>query len=399
MKHSAPFDFDEVVDRTASNSLKWDGLHVMLSPEQAALKPLPMWVADMDFKSPQPVIDALTERAQHGVFGYSNIENTAYLDAVTGWQKRRFDWDVHRDWVVPTAGIITAIKCMIQAFSAPGDTILIQPPVYAHFRDDVLLNGRFPTLAPLTRDRDRYVYDANGFEAAIKPNTALFILSNPHNPTGNVWTREELLSMGEICARHGVLVISDEIHQDLIMNPACQHLPFASLSDDFAQNSLTCTATSKTFNLPGLQSANVFIPNPKLRAEFKRQYDRNLFPLGNVMGQVATEAAYNHGEPWLDAMLANVRANHIRFAEGVASLNCGLRVLPTDSLYLAWMDCREISSDPDHLHNMLLTKARLWFDLGSKYGLEGYGYTRVNLGCSKATVDDALGRLGTAFGS
>ena len=391
------FSFDEEVQRSGTNSMKWDGVNSMLSPEQAAADPLPMWVADMDFKSPQPVIDALVERAQHGIFGYSDIVNKRYIVAVTNWQKRRFGWDVDPDWVVQTSGVITAMKCMFQAFSAPGDSILIQPPVYAHFRDDVVLNGRFPTYAPLIRDGDDYRFDPDLFEAAIQPNTTIFILSNPHNPTGNVWSKEDLQSMGDICERHGILVISDEIHQDLIMNPDVSHTPFASLAEGFAQNSITCTSPSKTFNLPGLQAANVFIPNARLRAEFRRQYDRNVFPLGNVMGAVAAEAAYRHGEPWLEAMLSYVRGNRQHFADGVAALDCGLKVLPSDSLYLVWLDCGSLGLGASELHHHLLTKARLWFDNGEKYGVEGHGYMRANLGCPRKTVELALQRLEKTF--
>ncbi|MDE4142843.1 MalY/PatB family protein [Phaeobacter gallaeciensis] len=329
------FQFDQIIDRRGSNSMKWDGGKAMLAPEEAAADPLPMWVADMDFRAPQPVIDALVETAERGVFGYPAGGTESYLAAVTGWQKKRFGWDVDWDWVVPSAGIITAIKTIVQAFSAPGDSVLIQPPVYGHFRDDVLLNGRVPVSAPLTRTNTGYRYDPAVFEAAIQPNTKLFILSNPHNPTGNVWSADELRSMGEICERHGILVVSDEIHQDLIMNPALRHIPFASLGEGFARNSITCTAPSKTFNLPGVQCANLFIPDARLRAEFRRQYDRNMFPLLNVMGMVACEAAYTHGTPWLEGLLSYVCANHAHFARSVHGMEAGLVVSPADSLYLA----------------------------------------------------------------
>lgn len=388
--------FDEVIDRRASNSMKWGGAKVMLTAEQAAADPLPMWVADMDFRAPQPVIDALVDAAREGVFGYPAGATASYLAAVAGWQRKRFGWDVEAKWIVQTSGIITAIKTVVQAFTRPGDGVLIQSPVYAHFRDDVILNGRQPVSAPLRRTDSGYHYDAAVFETAIKPNTKLFILSNPHNPTGNVWTADELRSMGEICARYGILVVSDEIHQDLIMNPACRHVPFASLSVAFARNSITCTAPSKTFNLPGLQSANVFIPNRGLREEFQRQYDRNMFPLVNVMGMVAAEAAYAHGEAWLEELLAYIRSNHRHFAGSINGLNRGLRVLPSDSLYLAWMDCRELGMDADALNNFMLTKARIWFDKGQKFGPEGHGYMRVNLGCPRVTVDEAIARLKVA---
>jgi len=388
--------FDEVIDRKSSNSMKWAYGHALLAADEAAADPLPMWVADMDFRAPRPVLDALRAAIDHGVFGYPGGATKSYLAAVTGWQARRFGWDVSPDWVVPSAGIITALKVAAQAFSAPGDTILIQPPVYAHFHNDMLMNGRHLAHAPLVRAEDGYRFDAAIFEKAIRPNTKIFILSNPHNPTGNVWSEDELRTMGEICVRHGVLVISDEIHQDLIISPAKRHIPFASLGEDFAQTSLTCTAPSKTFNLPGLQNANLFIPNRRLREEFLRQYDRNMFPLVNVLGMVASEAAYAHGEPWLEDLLAHLRANHAHFAAAVNALTPKIRVLPADSLYLAWMDCRDLGMDAEALDKFMLTKARLWLDKGQKFGFEGRGYMRVNLGCPRAMVDEAIRRLADA---
>lgn len=298
-----------------------------------------------------------------------------------------------------TPGIITSIKIAIQAFSAPGDSVLIQPPVYAHFHDDVLLNGRKLAYAPLTRSESGYVFDKKVFEDAIQDNTKIFILSNPHNPTGNVWSEADLHTMGEICLRRGVLVIADEIHQDLIMNPAKSHTPFASLCRGFAERSITCTAPSKTFNLPGLQSANLFIPNAKLRDEFIRQYDRNMFPLVNTLGMVAAEAAYTHGGPWLEQMLAYVRGNQLHFAHRINSSTSKIRVLPADSLYLAWMDCRGTGMSAGALNRYLLINARLWLDKGQKFGVEGHGYMRVNLGCPRSTVDDAVERLLSALDS
>lgn len=394
---SVPSIFDEVIDRRSSNSMKWAYAEKLLAPDEAAADPLPMWVADTDFRAPQPVLDALADAVAHGVFGYPGGATKSYLDAVIGWQARRYGWEVAPEWVLQSAGIITILKVAAQAFSAPGDSILIQPPVYAHFHNDMLMNGRHLAFAPLTRDAEGYRFDAGVFEAAIRPNTRIFILSNPHNPTGNVWSEAELRLMGEICARHGILVISDEIHQDLVMNPALRHIPFASLGESFAQNSITCTAPSKTFNLPGLQCANVIVPNARLRAQLMRQYDRNMFPLVNVLGMVACEAAYAQGEPWLNQMLDYVRGNHRHFAQAVNSATDKIRVLPADSLYLAWIDCRGLGLDPAALDKFMLTKARLWLDKGQKFGTEGHGYMRINLGCPRAHVDEAIQRLLTAL--
>lgn len=391
--------FDEVIDRKGTNSIKWDYASKLLTEDETAANPLPMWVADTDFKAPAAVILALTEAVQHGVFGYSGGPTESYTRAITDWQAKRFGWDVSPDWLMQTSGIITTLKTIVQAFSSPGDSVLIQPPVYAHFHDDMQLNGRHLAYAPLEYTDSGYRFNEASFEAAIAPDTKIFILSNPHNPTGNVWSQEELRSMGEICAKHNVLVVSDEIHQDLIMSLDKKHIPFASLSDSFAQNSITCTAPSKTFNLPGLQCANVFIPNRRIREELTRQYERNLFPFVNILGAIASQAAYTHGEVWLEEMLSYVRQNHHHFASGIHRETTKIKVLPAESLYLAWMDCRGLDMDAETLNKFMLTKARVWLDKGQKFGLEGHGFMRVNLGCSRFTVDEAVQRITTAVAS
>jgi cystathionine beta-lyase len=391
--------FDEVIDRTKANSLKWAYGERLLAPDELAANPLPMWVADMDFRAPQCVIDALREAVEYGVFGYSRGATESYVAAVAAWQARRFGWEVAADWVLQSSGIITALKNAIQAFSSPGDSVLIQPPVYAHFHDDVLLNGRRLVFAPLERTGTSYRFDEKTFEAAIKDDTRLFILSNPHNPTGNVWSEDELRSMGEICLRHGMIVISDEIHQDLVTNPSKTHTPFASLGEAFARNSITCTAPSKTFNLPGLQSANIFVPDKRLREQLRRQFDRSMYQSVNTLGMVAAEAAYSHGEPWLEGLLEYLRENHAHFRSAVHSITSKVEVLPTDSLYLSWMDCRGLGMDADVLDRFMLIQARLWFDKGQKFGIEGHGYMRANLGCPRSTLDEAIRRLTSALAS
>jgi cystathionine beta-lyase len=388
--------FDPVIERRGTNSMKWDAAAATLTPAQAAAEPLPMWVADMDFRAPQPVVDALHEAVEFGVFGYSAGLSAGFLEALTSWQGRRYGWTVDPEWVLPSAGIITGLKTVVQTVSRPGDTVLIQPPVYGHFHEDMLMNGRRLAYAPLVREGDRYRFDPQVFEAAIRPDTAVFILSNPHNPTGNVWSADELRQMGEICARHGVLVVSDEVHQDLVLNPAAAHTPFATLGEEFARNSVTCVAPSKTFNLAGLQTAAMVIPDARLRAAVARTYERNFFPLLNSLGMVAAEAAYTHGEPWLEGLLEYVRGNREHFAQSVNSACPGLHVLPGDSLYLAWMDCRGLGLSVEELDDFMLTQARLWLDRGPKFGVEGNGYMRVNLGCPRSTVDEAISRLTAA---
>ncbi|AXF25812.1 aspartate aminotransferase [Burkholderia pyrrocinia] len=391
------FDFDTVVDRSRSNSLKWGDPTGVMSAEQARARPLPMWVADMDFKSPPAVNEALYEAVSHGVYGYPAGPTNGYLDAVTGWQKKRFGWDVPSEWVVPVASVIAAIKIVVQAFSQPGDSVLIQPPVYVHFHNDVLINGRHVTAAPLQFDGDRYRFDAKVFEDAIRDNTKIFILSNPHNPTGNVWTEEELRSMGEICLRHGVLVLADEIHCDFVLAAGRRHTPFASLDARFAQNSITCTSASKTFNLAGLQCGNMFIADKVKREEVVRTIDRNHNTRINLLGMVATEAAFAHGAGWVEELVGYISQNQRHFAHRINALDAGVRVIDMDSLYLAWIDCRGLGMTPEELEDFMLVKARVWLDKGPKFGLEGHGFMRANLGCSRQTVDLAIERISRAL--
>jgi len=391
------FDFDTLVDRTRSNSIKWGAPGASLTPEQAAANPLPMWIADMDFKSPPAVIAALHEAVSHGVYGYPIGATKGYLDAVTAWQRDRYGWDVSNEWVVPIASVIAALKTIIQAFSRPGDSVLIQPPVYVHFHDDVHINGRHVVTAPLSFDGSRYRFDAGMFEAAIRDDTKIFILCNPHNPTGNVWSEEDLRSMGEICLRHGILVVADEIHCDFVFAKGRGHTPFASLDARFARNSITCTSASKTFNLAGLQCGNMFIADRAKRGEIVRVLDRNYNTRVNLLGMVATEAAFTHGGPWVDSMVEYVAANQRHFARRINAINGGVKVIEMDSLYLAWLDCRELGVTPAELEDFMLVKGRVWLDKGPKFGVEGHGFMRANLGCSRDIVDQAIESMTAAL--
>ena len=339
------YDFDEIIDRRRSNSMKWAQARILLTPEQFEADPLPMWVADMDFRVAPPIVEAVQREISLGVLGYGGTPDS-YREAVVEWQARRFGWQAKPEWLTQSPGVISAFNIAIQAFSQPGDYILVQTPVYHHFINDVIANGRRLAQAPLIFDEGRYRFDAPAFEAAIRPGTKLFILCNPHNPTGNVWTRDELLSMASICDRHGILVISDEVHQDLVFGEGQQHVPFAMLDDSIAQNSIVCTAPSKTFNIAGLSCANIFIPNERLRQAYRAQSERNGTFFVNTLGTAACEAAYRDGEPWANAMLDYVRGNQVHFARRVSKLKLPLTVTPTGSLYLAWIDCRRLGMSP-----------------------------------------------------
>lgn len=390
------YDFDEIIDRRRSNSMKWAQARILLTPEQFEADPLPMWVADMDFRVAPPIVEAVQREISLGVLGYGGTPDS-YREAVVEWQARRFGWQAKPEWLTQSPGVISAFNIAIQAFSQPGDYILVQTPVYHHFINDVIANGRRLAQAPLIFDEGRYRFDAPAFEAAIRPGTKLFILCNPHNPTGNVWTRDELLSMASICDRNGILVISDEVHQDLVFGEGQQHVPFAMLDDSIAQNSIVCTAPSKTFNIAGLSCANIFIPNERLRQAYRAQSERNGTFFVNTLGTAACEAAYRDGEPWANAMLDYVRGNQVHFARRVSELKLPLTVTPTGSLYLAWIDCRRLGMSPAKLHDFLLRRARLWLDPGAKFGSDGEGFMRINLACPRQLVDEALSRLASVL--
>lgn len=391
--------FDLEFDRRQTSSTKW-APHRNLAADEAAADPLPMWVADMDFRAPPPVIEALEKAVRDGIFGYT-FRTDSYEEAVCGWQKKRFGWDAQPQWLVQIPSVVTGLTLILKTFSNPGDGVLVQPPVYGRFFIDVVENGRHIVEAPLQLDESSgsYSFDADAFEAAITPKTRIFFLCNPHNPTGNIWSEADLRRMGEICLRHNILVVADEIHQDLVFNPRRKHIPFASLGDVFAENSIVCTAPSKTFNLAGLKCSNMFIVNERRRKDVQNALARGGMSFVNALGAVACEAAYRDGEPWLDGLLAYIRENQRHFAAAVHQAIPALRVFKTDALYLAWMDCRGLDMPTPKLEKFMLTKARVWFDRGLKFGKQGEGFMRVNLGCPRSRVDEAVERMNAAFAS
>lgn len=381
------FDFDKLIDRTQTGSVKW-------SPRSSSgTQPLPMWVADMDFRSPAPVLEALHQAVDHGIFGYDK-PLAGFYEAVIDWHTRRHHWTPRPEWMLLTPGVVAALFHIIQTFSRPGDSVLMQMPVYHPFHAGTVDNGRHVIGVPLEAGADgRYVFDPDRFRRAIQPNTRLFILCHPHNPVGKVWSAEELRTMGEICLERGVLVVSDEIHQDFVLNPEMRHLPFASLGGELANNCIVCSAPSKTFNLAGLRLSHVFVPNPRLRGGLQRTLERTGAKSANTFGPIACEAAYRHGAPWLDALLDYLRGNHARLAESLKTNVPEISVSPADSLYLAWLDCRRLRMTPDQLNAFMLNDVGLWLNRGDEFGAEGAGFMRMNLGCPRQRLDEALSRL------
>ena len=381
------YDFETIIDRRGTGCLKWDAW----SRRGHAADDLPLWVADMDFKTVPAAMDALVERVQHGVYGYT-MATDGYYEAVQNWFATRHGWRPEREWFVKTPGVVFALAMAVTAFTQPGDAVVIQPPVYYPFRLMIQDNGRKMATSPLIYENGRYAMDYEGFERTLKESGAkLFILCNPHNPVGRCWSEEELRRIGEICLRHHVLVVADEIHADFARK-GFRHVPYASLGEEFANNAVICTAPSKTFNLAGLQLSNIFIPNPDLRAAFKRTLGRTGYDEPSVFGVTATQACYEHGAEWLD-QLKEVLDVNLGVLEAAVGRMDGVRLVPLESTYLPWLDCSGLGLDDEGIKRLVEQDAKLWLDLGTMFGPEGSGFVRMNLASPTTMVEDACARL------
>jgi cystathionine beta-lyase len=394
------YDFDQEINRKGTNSMKWEFIQsgddlLRWEPTERFFghnRVLPMWVADMDLPSPEPVIEALTSRAQHGIFGYTE-KNDSYYDAVVGWMGKRHRWKIRPEWISTTPGVVPALNMLIRTFVSPGDSVLIQPPVYYPFFSAIQNNNVQPIANPLENRNGRYRMDFSDLEAKAKdPRVKLVILCSPHNPVGRVWTGDELQRFGEICLKNNVLVVSDEIHGDLILKGSV-FTPFATISESFARNAIICTAPSKTFNLAGLQTSNIIISNEELRSRFEQTLKSNgLFGI-NSFGIVALEAAYKHGEDWLEQVLDYIE-NNLRYLEGFVREHIpSITVVPPEGTYLVWLDCRRLGLDKLGLQHLMLEEAGVYLDEGFIFGPQGEGFERINIACPRSILVEALERI------
>lgn len=377
------YDFDKTIDRRATNSYKWDS-----APEGV----LPMWVADMDFRTAPAIIDALQKRVAHGIFGYTRVPD-AYYDAVTSWFSRRHGWDIDREWIIYTSGVVPAVSAVIKALTVPGDKVIVQTPVYNCFFSSIRNNGCEIVSNPLRRTADTYEMDFAALErCAADPRAKVMLLCNPHNPAGRVWTPDELTRLGNICLRNGVTVVADEIHCELVYQ-GFKYTPFASLSDAFLHRSVTCVSPSKAFNIAGLQIANIVAFDNDLRSRIDKAININEVCDVNPFGVAATIAAYNEGEEWLNQLVDYLHGNYEAMAE---FCRCELPEFPITRLegtYLVWMDCSSLGMPSDALEHALLDDARLWLNAGTMYGAEGEGYMRWNIACPRSVMLDGLNRF------
>lgn len=381
-------DFDRIIDRKNTRCLKYDFAVKRGMPEDV----LPLWVADMDFETSSYIEDALTERVKEGIFGYSDVQ-TPYFEIIRDWMIRHHDWEPQEKWLIKTPGVVFALAMAVKAYTDPGDKVLLQQPVYYPFSEVITDNGREVVSNDLVLTEDgTYKIDFADFEQKIIANgIKLFLLCSPHNPVGRVWTKEELEKIGDICVKHGVTVVSDEIHNDFIWEGT--HTVFAGIKKEFADISVTCTSPSKTFNLASMLISNIFIPNQILRRKFCKEMDRAGISQLSVLGLVATEAAYAHGDEWYAAMKNYVRDN-IAFARAYVEENLpGVRMIDTQGTYLIWLDFRQTGLTVEQLDHKIIYEAGLWLDSGKIFGKTGEGFERINVAWPRAVLQEALDRI------
>lgn len=384
--------FDQVFDRHNTNCCKFDLAVKNGYPEDV----LPLWVADMDFQAPECVREALHKAVDFGIFGYSFLGD-GYYEAVQNWFKNRFDWKVERDWLITTPGVVFALSAAVRAVTEPGDAVLVQPPVYYPFYRVINNNDRTLVQSPMIYKDGRYYMDFVDFEQKIvENNVKLYILCSPHNPVCRVWTKEELQTLGAICKKHNVTIISDEIHCDFAF-PEHPHIPFVKACPDMMDATIICTAPSKTFNLAGLQVSNIFVPGEELRAKLKREMEVISYDSPNMLGAIACQAAYEHGGQWLDECKAYMRDN-LEYVRGFIAQNLPkIRLVEPEGTYFAWLDCTELGMTKEELDDVIINKAKLWLDSGAIFGESAALFQRVVLACPRATLTEAMESLAKAI--
>lgn len=381
-------DFDKVIDRRNTRCLKYDFAKRRGMPEDV----LPLWVADMDFATSSYIEDALIERAKHGIFGYSEVQ-TPYFEILANWLKKHHNWDVQEKWLIKTSGVVFALAMAVKAYTEIGESVLIQAPVYYPFYEVIRDNGRKIVENELyLGDDNRYHIDFEDFEdKIISEKVRLFILCSPHNPVGRVWTAEELVKLGDICVKHGVIVVSDEIHADFVFKG--RHHVFASLKKEFENISITCTSPSKTFNLASMMMSNIFIPNHELKRKFRKELDAAGTSQLGIMGLVACEAAYSKGEEWYRSMIEYVRKNIEFTKEYIAENIPDVSMIDIEGTYLVWLDFHKTGLSAEELDRRIIHNAKLWLDSGKIFGKCGEGFQRINVACPRSILKEALDRI------
>lgn len=386
------YDFDQIIDRKNTNSLKYDFAKERNRPEDI----LPLWVADMDFQTAPEIINDLQKCVAHGIYGYSDTKKDYFL-SLDHWFKKHHNWHIQESWLVKTPGVVFAIAAAIRAYTKVRDSVLILSPVYYPFYEVIEDNDRQLITSSLVLKNGHYEIDFDDVEQKIKDHQIrLFLLCNPHNPVGRVWTKEELIRLGNICLKYGVKIVSDEIHSDFIFFNH-QHYVFASLKDEFLDNTITCTAPTKTFNLAGLQISNIFIANQKLKKQFEKAIAQAGYSQVNLMGIVACQSAYEHGEKWLNELLEYLETNLNFLRDFLQREIPEVQLIEPEGTYLVWLDFRNLNLSDKELGHLIIDRAHLWLDRGSMFGKEGIGFQRINIACPRKILKKALIQLKAAI--
>lgn len=387
---SIGYDFDKIIDRNSTANIKYDLRNKIFGKDDV----LPMWVADMDFETPGFIKDAIIKRAEHSIFGYS-FRTDSYHQSITDWLLKRHSWEINHDWIVFSPGVVPALNFSTIAYTQQDDSIIVQPPVYFPFFSAITDNKRIQLNNELLLDDSKYLIDFNDFEEKAK-KASMFFLCNPHNPVGRVWTKDELTKLGDICVGNNVIIISDEIHSDLIL-PGYKHIPMALLSDEIADITVTCIAPSKTFNIAGLATSSVIISNKKLRNKFQQIINRYHLSNGNLFGAIASEAGYTHGARWVDELNSYLNNNFALLKQGLLKGNSTIKLIDAEATYLAWLDFRDTGLNDEEIKKMLINEANLGLSPGSIFGPGGLGFQRINLAAPSTTVKEAVARLIRTF--
>jgi cystathionine beta-lyase len=386
------YNFDELIDRTNTNCIKYDGRQMFFGDADL----LPLWVADMDFRTPDFIVEAIKKRAEHEIFGYT-FRAESYTNSIVNWLKRRHNWEIKPEWITFSPGVVAGLTMAIEALSKPGEGVIIQPPVYFPFFDSVKGTGREMIENPLKLENGRFYFDLEDLKNKITPTTKLLLLSNPHNPGGMAWNKEELTALAQICLDNKILIISDEIHSDLIFE-GYRHTPLAGLSDEIAQNCVICMAPSKTFNTAGLTTSFLVIPNKRHFVAYERVMRLPHLHMGNIFGTAALEAAYTHGDEWLAQLLKYLQANYTYLEDFFSKNMPAVNVMKPEATYLIWVDFSAYGLSDEEL-NQKLIEAGVGLNRGVQFGKQGSGYMRINIGCPLSTLKEALIRIQKAFNS
>ena len=385
------YNFDEIIPREGTNSLKYDARKQVFNSSDI----LPLWVADTDFKTPDFIVNAIKKRAEHEIFGYT-FKPDSYYRSIIGWMQRRHNWSIKKEWISFSPGVVAGLTCAIKAFSNPGDGVVVQPPVYSPFFSCVEGTGREIVRNPLIIKNNRYTFDFHNLKSQINKKTRLLLLCNPHNPGGMVWKNEELEELGSICNKNDILIISDEIHSDLIFK-GNRHIPITMVSEETAKNSIILSAPSKTFNIAGLTTSVVIIPDKKKFEQFEKILNLAHLGMGNIFGAVALEAAYSYGDEWLNQLLDYLWNNYLYLKKFFNNNLPEVKVMNPEATYLVWLDFREYEMDGKELTKLIVDKAKVGLNNGAGFGIEGNGWMRLNIGCPRSVLAEGLNRLNNAF--